>query len=205
MTALATHFTEQELQPIRNGMRTFIRLTGLISHEFQYRWFADEFDGVSSIKAIGRAVQMSARMLGKTKYQGQAFDAVRQIREDLAGSMLTGETETVTIANRKRYSPLFYLVIEPIVNLLGKFDHQTLLNVYPEIIDEFAAMLEATDCYGDFDDALIAQEMTRRLIRDREETIKASKQLRKRRKKAEKIELEIVEDEPEEVEETEEA
>lgn len=183
MSTLATHFSDDELDSIRSGFRIFIRLTGLIHDDYQYRWFADEFDASSAITAIPRTFHASARMMGATKYQGQPFDPVRQARDDLLASMLTGPTEQLMAANRKRFSPLYYLLVEPIVRLFAKFDHQTILNCCDDVCNELAAEFSQCDAYGTYDDALIAQEQARKLIRIREEEIKAHKSQRKRKKK----------------------
>lgn len=189
MAALDAHFTEEELTPVRRGIRTFIRLTGLISHEFQYRWFADEADAVSFLKSIVTTFQKTERMIGKSKYQGQPFDPIRQVSEDMAALMLTGHTETTTIANAKRYSPLYYLVIEPVIRLFAKFDHQTAIALADEITDAIAQLI--TDCsdYGSYEDALVAQEQTRFLVRQREEAIKVLRSTRKRQNRKKVIEV----------------
>lgn len=187
MATLDTYFSDQELLPIKQGIRTFIRLTGLISDDFQYRWFADEADAVSFVKSIGTAFHLTERMLSKSKYQGQPFDAVRQVREDLAGSMLTGHTESMTVANRKRYSPLYYLVIEPAITAFLKFDHTTILAIVDDAVEGIAELVNQCDDYGDFDDALVAQHQTRQLIHTREEAAKAVKATRKRGRKKEVV------------------
>lgn len=190
------YFTEEELKPLRTGIRTFIRLTGFIHDDFQYRWFADESDAISSLKSIVRAFQKTEPMLGKSKYQGQLFDAVRQVREDLAASLLTGMTENITVANRKRYGPLYYLIVLPAVNLFSKFDHQTILNIVEECVSDFVVMFEQCDSYGTLDDALVAQAITRNIIQQNETAIKAEKAARKkatRKKKKDDIEIDLPE------------
>lgn len=206
--SLTAYYTEAELMQIASGMRTFIRLTGMIHDEFQHRWFADEADGKSAILAIARGFKNTERMLGKMKYQGQLFDAVRQVREDLEVSMLGGVDEPTMVANRKRYSPLYYLIVEPIVNGLSKFDHQNILDNIDNICAGFVAILENTTCYGTYDDALIAQAQTRNLIAAREEAAKLIKASRKRKKKKVEtnffnVDAEVVIDEVEPVDENE--
>lgn len=197
--SLTDHITEAELMQIASGMRTFIRLTGMIHDEFQYRWFADEADAKSCILAIARNFKASERMLGKQKYQGQPFDAARQVREDLTASMLGGMDEPTMVANRKRYSPLYYLIVEPIINALGKYDHQTILNIVDEVCAGLIQILESTTCYGTYDDALIAQAMTRKLIAEHEEAAKVLKASRKRKKK--KVDTSFFEEDAEVVDE----
>lgn len=192
---LTDYITDAELIQITGGMRTFIRLTGMIHDEFQHRWFADEADAKSSILAIARTFKASERMLGKQKYQGQPFDAARQVREDMAASMLGGADESIMVANRKRYSPLYYLIVEPIINALSKYDHKTILEIVEDICHGFVAVMENTTCYGNYDDALIAQAQVRRVIADREEAIKVLKASRKRKKR--KVETNFFEDDAE--------
>lgn len=203
MTTLASHFSENELQPILNGIRTFIRLTGLISDDFQYRWFADEVDAVGALKSIVTRFQLTERMLGKSKYQGQAFDAPRQVRADLEGLLLTGHTEMTTIANRKRNSPLFYLIIEPTITLFAKFDHESILAIIEASIADLIEIFNQCDAYGTYDDALVAQFQTRSIIREREEAAKLVKMSHRRSRKKD-VMLESVMDAQNEMEESEE-
>lgn len=204
MTALANYFEESELASFKRGVRTFIRLTGMISDEFQYRWFADEHDAVSALQSVATGFHKTKPMLGASKYQGQPFDAVRQVREDLAASMMTGHTEMTTVANRKRYSPLYYLMIEPAVNLFAKFDHQTILDIVDECSQALIDLFNECDAYGTYDDALVAQAITRNVIREREEAAKLAKSTRKRRTKKDPM-IEAAIEQEEEVEDTVEA
>lgn len=190
------HFTQEELKPLRNGIRTFIRLTGFIHDDFQYRWFADEFDAASSLRSVATTFQKTKEMLGKSKYQGQQFDPIRQVREDLAASMLTGHTESTTIANRKRYGPLYHLVIQPAVELFSKFDHQTILNIVDECVAQFITMVEQCDDYGSLDDALVAQAIARMTIQRHEADAAIARSTRRkanRKKKKDEIEQIVAE------------
>jgi hypothetical protein len=203
VTALASYFTEAELQPIEQGIRTFIRLMGLIADETQYKWFADEHDAVSALKSIVERFQLTERVIGKPKYQGHAaFDPTRQVRDDIEGSLLTGHTDMITFASRKRNSPLFYLIIEPVIQLFAKFDHASILHIVKDCIDEIIEMFNGCDAYGTYDDALVAQFQTRAIIHEREEATKLIKTGRRKNRKKD-VALETVIDQLQDAEDME--
>jgi Arc/MetJ family transcription regulator len=186
MTFLSTHFTEQELTPVREGVRKFIRLTGLIHDPNPLvwnKWFTDEGDLKAALHSIADAFKATHTMVGKRKYQGVDFDAPREVGKDMATWYLSGANDGEVALMRKRNLPMMYLVIEPVVQLFYKFDHETMIAVADELIADVIALVDNTTDYGTYDDALVAQAQVQQLIRQRDEARKAALEAKRKKSK----------------------
>jgi Arc/MetJ family transcription regulator len=184
MLFLTKHFTEQELSPIREGVRRFIRLTGLIhdpSPLVWNKWFTDEGDLKGALETIAYTMKATHTMVGKRKYQGADFDAPREVTKDLTTFLLSGENEGEEALNRKRYQPMLYLVIEPVIQLFYKFDHPTMIAVADQLITDVISLVDNTTDYGTYDDALVARAQVQQLIRQRDEARKAAVEAKRKR------------------------
>lgn len=184
MSVLPILFTEQELAPVHNGIRTFIRLLGMIYSDdpLQLKWLADEEDLKSALRSIAQQFKASEIMLGKRKYQGIDYDAPNEVKKDLSTFLLTGRDERDEALQRKRYLPMYHLVIVPVCDLFYKYDHRMQIDIADKVIEELCAIIDNTDAYGTLDDALVAQAQVRQLITEKEERRKAELNARKRRK-----------------------
>jgi Arc/MetJ family transcription regulator len=184
MTFLTKHFTEQELAVVREGVRKFIRLTGLIHDSSPLvwnKWFTDEGDLKASLRSIADAIKATHTMVGKRKYQGVDFDAPREVTKDMHTFLLSGADDGEVALQRKRHMPMMILVIEPVVQLFYKFDHPTMIAIADELIADVIAMVDETTDYGTYDDALVAQAQVQSLVRQRDEARKAAAEAKRKR------------------------
>jgi hypothetical protein len=185
MSSLNNHFTDADLQTVQDGINTFIRLTGLIydpSPLVWNRWFTDESDLKAALRSVRDAFVNSKRMLGKRKYRGVDFNHVKEIKKDLTTFLTSGKDAGETAHLRKCNLPMYYLVIDPVIDLFGNFDHEESILFAPEIIDGICKMVDDCTNYGTYEQAIEAQLQVRKLMAAREET-KKQEQLSKRKKK----------------------
>jgi len=176
MTNLTSRFSEPELNTIREGVRRFIRLTGLIhdpSELVWQKWFTDEGDAKAALESVSTAMKATYTMVGARKYQGQDFDAVREVTKDLNVFLTLGKDDSESALLRKRYLPLLLLVIEPTIQLFSKFTHTEMITLADEITQGVAELIDNTDAYGTYDDALVTQHQVKMLVNAREEARKA--------------------------------
>lgn len=194
MTAFLTaNFSDAEIDPIKEGIRKFIRLIGLFAHPLQGKWIAEEQDLIAALETVKSAFAMSHRMLGKRKYQGLDFDAPNEVKKDMQVYLLTGITEATDATMRKTNQPMYYLVIEPVVDLFYKVgDHAKMLEVCDELVDEVIELVKACKDYGDEFDAAIVQEQVRAMHRAREEVRKEAAAKKKPRKSKRDLLIELL-------------
>lgn len=194
MSALTTHFSDHDLAHLGEGIRRFIRLMGLI-HDPDPRvwgkWLADEDDLKLALRSVARAFEASQPMVGKRKYQGIDYDAPKLVLKDITSYMLVGDTDSESALLRRRNQPMYYLVIEPLVQLFYKVgDHQAMIDNASAICNAVAEMVDAETDYGSYDDALVARFQVQQIIqaRDAERTAERESK-RKRRKRDPTLEL----------------
>lgn len=184
MTFLTKHFTEQDLAVVRDGIRKFIRLTGLIHDPNPLvwnKWFTDEGDLKAALRSIADAMKATHTMVGKRKYQGVDFDAPREVTKDMNTFLLSGENDGEVALQRKRHMPMMILVIEPVIQLFYKFDHETMIAVADELIGDVIKMVDESTDYGTYDDAMVAQAQVQALVRQRDEARKAAAENKRKR------------------------
>lgn len=190
-----TLFSEQERFPVEDGIRKFIRLLSLPVEDWQLRFVADESDLKLSLDSIKRSFEDTRSMLGLKKYQGIAYDAPEQVKRWQETYLFSGRDDQEVARNATTYTTMYYLVMEPIIDLFRKFSHEQCLEYAPMIIDHLIEMVDTTDAYGTADDAIVAREQIRSIVRQREEARKVEVSLRKKnsRKKRDTL-LEDIED-----------
>lgn len=169
MTSLTQLFTPQELFPVQDGIRKFIRLLCLQVEDWQLRFVADECDLIMSLESVKLSFQQTSTMLGLRKYQGQDYDAPEEVRRLQECYLLTGKDEQETARARRTYLTMYHIVIEPTITLFAKFDHATILQIADGVIDQIIEEVRNTDAYGSHDDALVAREQIRAIVRHRDE------------------------------------
>lgn len=193
MSYIETQFTPEQLGPVRLGIRTFIRLIGMFADPIQGKWIAEEQDLIAALQSIKTAFNDTTRMIGKRKYQGREFDPINEVKKDLMVYLLTGLSETEDAGQRRRFKPMYYLVVEPTIDLFAIYsDHQTMLQHIDCVIDDMIALVQTSVEYGTYDDALIAQEQVRVIIHQREAIRKEQAAKRKPRKSKKELLMEIL-------------
>lgn len=173
-------FTPQELAPIQDGIRKYLRLINLPIPEWQIRFIADESDLYLTLDSIRRSFHDTRRMLNKSMYQGRQFDPCEDVLDRQESYLLTGKTEQDTAVARRTFTVLYFVVVEPLVKLFSKYDHATILLIVDQVIDYVKEFVASFEDYGTADDAVIAKAQTQRTIAAREEQRKIEKAARKR-------------------------
>lgn len=210
MTFLTTHFSDAELAPVKEGIRKFVRLLGLIHDPDPLvwnKWFTDEGDLKAALRSVADAMKATAHMISKRKYQGVDYDPPREVSKDMHTFLLSGETDGEIATLRKRNLPMMLLVIEPVIQLFYKFDHEQMIAVADQLVGDVMTMIDESDAYGTYDDALVARAQVQQLIRQRDELRKAATEVKRKRSRRRDPLLDLlesysaVEDEEAEVEE----
>lgn len=192
MPTLETYFTEQELEPFQSNFRKFIRLTALSEDPLQQKWVSDECDVEQTLLSIADMFHGTEDMVGKRKHKGVDFNVINEVKLDMTELLLTNDDETKTRLLRKRHLPLYHLIVEPVIDLMNKFNHTETLNIVDDVMKQLADMIYSTDYYGTYEDALIASTQVKQLIQQHEEQQKLEKNKRKRKRKS--IEVEIIDE-----------
>lgn len=163
-----SYFTTEETVQIQRGVSLFFRMIGLFAHPKQGPYIAEEQDLLAALDSAKYAAELTRRMIGKQKYQGVDFNPAASIMQDMMSFLMFGATEDESVALRRRNRPMYYLVIEPVVQVLAKYPHEEILDLAEPIIDEVIEMVRACVDYGDEADALRAQAEVRALVNERE-------------------------------------
>lgn len=187
------NFSEADLNEVRAGIRVFVRLFGLESDPIQAKYASGEMEVFDALQCIKLLMNGTKRFVGKQKHIGLTFDFVDDVKQDMAEMLLMDEDQAVTAVKRKRHLPLYHLVVDPVVEVFRKYDHVTAIQNVDAVIDYIAQTAFVDDDYGTYDDALVAREQVRQIIREREEQTKLEIASRKRksRKVAKKLEAEV--------------
>lgn len=195
MTATINMPSESALEEVRAGIRVFVRLFGLESDPIQAKYAAGEFEVYDALDSIKILISETSRVIGKRKYVGQVFDFVEDVKQDMVELLLVGTDVTKTAVKRKRNLPLYHLVVSPVVEVLRSYDHASAIQIADQYIDYVGVTAFVEDDYGTYDDALVAREQVRDIIREREEQSKAeaARQRKKNRKAAKLLEAEVKE------------
>ncbi len=195
MTFLTTTFTEDQLQPVRSGIRTFIRLQGLIHDPNPLvwgKWLADEDDLKMELQSVVEAFKKTQSMVGKRKYQNVDFDAPKEVSKDLMLFMTMSHDGTESATLRKRNLPMYHLVVEPVIQLFYQFSHQEMIDNAQAVIDGVIELIDTSTDYGSYDDALVAQAQVAAMIREREEARKAAAEAKRKKRRRDPL-LEMLE------------
>jgi hypothetical protein len=180
-------FTEQQLTPVLEGIRKFIRLQGLIHDPNPLvwgKWLADESDLKAALRSVADAFKQTEPMIGKRKYVGVDYDAPKSVKRDLMNFLTTTDDGKVSATAQKRNLPMYLLVIEPAIDLFYAFDHRGMVDNADNVIDQLCEYVDETTSYGTYDDALVAQHQVREMMRIRDEARKEEAQRKSKRRKS---------------------
>lgn len=186
MSFLTTTYTEDQLQPIRAGIRTFIRLQGLIHDPNPLvwsKWLADESDLKMELRSVADAFKKTQPMVGKRKYQGVDFDAPKEVSKDMMVFLTMGLDGNDSATLRKRNLPMYHLVIEPVIQLFYQFTHQEMIDNADTIINGVYELIDESTDYGSYDDALVAQAQVQAMVREREDARKAAAEAKRKKRR----------------------
>lgn len=184
--SLLDHFEDEDLHKVRLGIHQFTLLTGLIHDPNPLvwnKWFTDESDLKLSLNSIRDAIKATMPMLGKRKYQGVDFNVVTETKKDLWMYLMSGADAGETAGLKKRFQPMYYLVIEPVIELFNVFSHEEAIMFADEVIDGIQEMVKTDAKYGSYQDALRVQTDVRKLIDEKDAAKKAANNSKRRRRK----------------------
>lgn len=184
--SLLDHFEPEQLTSVRTGIQQFTRLTGLIHDQsilVWNKWFTDESDLKLALNSVRDAIKASVTMVGKRKYQGIDYNVVSEVKKSLWTFLTSGADAGETALLKKRNLPMFYLVIEPTIDLFAVFDHEEAILFADEVIDGIRNMVDTDAVYGSYEDALRVQLEVRTLMAAREEAKKAANASKRRKRK----------------------
>lgn len=172
-------------QTVAPGISLFIKLQGLIHDPNPLvwsKWLADESECKEALEVVRSSVKRTATMLGKQKYQHTPYDPIRQVRSDVLSYLTTNQTG-LSATLQKRNLPVYYAVIDPLLTELSAVDHATLVDHIDLIVDHIKTAIDSCTEYGTYQDALIAQDQIRSIIRSQEELAQQERDKKKRKKK----------------------
>lgn len=178
-------FSQEELSPINSGLQLYIRLLGFFHspNPLHIKWISDEYDLKAALQSLVHAYKSTEPMIGVRKYQGVDYDPEREVLRTMTTYLLSGRDEKEQALLYKRNQPMMQLVIRPICRMMSKYSHRTQLDTIEAVVDDVNQLLNQTNCYGDYDDAVCAMEETRKLTQAHEEAEKAIRESKKRTKK----------------------
>lgn len=191
--AIIANIPTAAMDNVYSGMRVFTRLFGLETDPLHAKYAATEFDAYQALDSVTMLVQETKRFVGKQKHVGKPFDLVDDVKQDMAEILLVDDDQVKQAVKRKRYLPLYHLVVSPTVDLLQHMDHQTAITNVEAIVDFVKEHAFIDENYGTYEDGVIAQAQVRNIIREREERSKIEAIARKKRnrKAAKKLEAEV--------------
>lgn len=176
-----SYLTTEETKQIQYGISAFTRMIGLFADPIRGPYIAEEQDLIAALESVKDATELSRRMLGKQKYQGIEFNVTAAILQDMRSFLMSGADEDESIALRRRNRPMYYLVIEPVVNVLAKYPHEEVLDLAGFIVDEVIDMSRQCMDYVPHAEALLAQEEVRKYVTARESEHRLAIEAKKRR------------------------
>jgi hypothetical protein len=164
------------------NFRKFVRLIPLRSQPLESKYIQDELDVLYCLDAVKQMFYDTAAYLGKSKYQGQPFDFIREVKEEVQEWLLVGNTDQQTAHLKRKNLIMYHMVLEPLIDLFANFTHEEALSRCDETFELVKQTIENHDIETTYDDAIVAREQIQQIVREREELRKATLKKRKTRK-----------------------
>lgn len=172
-----------------DGLRKFLRLQTLPLQEYQLRQNTDVFDLLSLFDSVRDAVHSTSRCVGQTIRQTSPYDLAEDVKSELEELLFFGDTPQQIARQRKLHLVVYHSVIEPLIDGLMAYDHQTVLDNIDAAIEDIKRYTIDFDDYGMADDGVVAKHQLALMVRQRAALRAAAKETSKRRKsKAPKLE-----------------
>lgn len=168
---------------IQNNIRKFIQLMALSADPLQRKWVRDEYDLVEALDVARIKFHETKRMMGTKMYKGQQFDPIEDVKRETEEFLFTTRHQSENLLMRKKNLVMYHLVVEPVIELFRGKDHSQMLIEIDDTIKQVIDLLYTMPVRTHYDDALVAREQVRQMVREREERRKAELQLRKRGKR----------------------
>lgn len=187
-----------DLSVVTDGIRKFVRLTGLASehnpNKFDAKWVRDEFDLVDAVSTIKYFMKHTNRMIGAQKHPKTPFDHIDDVSKDLHELLLVPKDQTSASALpllRKKNLVMYHLVVIPVVKAMEQFNgHRECIQRVDEYIDYVCdELIMNSGVETTYEDAIVAKHQIAKMIEERETIRKSTTKVRKKRKL-------VVEEEP---------
>lgn len=164
---LDRYFSAEQQNLINSGIHTYIRLMATSDDPTQAEldMVCDESDLHLELDAVARAVKATQPMVGMSKYKGVPFNVTSEVKKDMMMFLTSGRTDSETIMLKKRNTPMYYLVIAPVLDGLKYHDHQFIIDNIDQIVKCVQSLVWSSNSYGTLDDAIVARSHVRQLIR----------------------------------------
>jgi hypothetical protein len=190
MYSLFATLDNTKTQTVLDGIHKFHRLLGLIHDDKEEIWstFADETDLISAVNSCNFTFNDTLYMVDKKKYQGADFDFCRQVKEDMTSILTSGRTPEESRMLRLKNLPMYYLVIQPFIDLFAEMTHVQALEMINPAVEELLLHINANTSVSGYDDAIVAQHQVKNLIRA-EEAAKAAVVAKRKRKPSKKASI----------------
>lgn len=187
-----------DLTTVKDGIRKFIRLTGLKGNpdpkNFDAKWIRDEFDLVDAVSTIKYFMKNTNRMIGLKKHPNTPFDHIDDVSKDVHELLLVPKDQTTASALpilRKKNLVMYHLVVHPVIKAMDQFnDHRKCITIVDEYVDYVCnELIMNSGINTSFSDAQVAKYQIDKMISEREAARKAHVKPRRRRKTDEFIDL----------------
>lgn len=176
--------TTRDYSTFLDGLRKFVRLIPLRQDPRQKRYIQDELDLLVVLDSVRAKFMDTAEMFGKKKYRDTPFDFCEDVREELEEWLFVprGEDLQQAAVLRKKYQPMYFLVIVPVIDMFETMKHGQALLALNEILAEVTELIMNHEYDGTYDDALVTQAVINNEIRTKEQQRQAK--IKRRRSKA---------------------
>jgi hypothetical protein len=169
---------------VAENITRFLKLTPLRSDPRHERWVRDEFDLLDALDITKQCYHDTSRMIGKPMYVGDVgFDFTEDVKRAVEENLLGCRDPKDVLLQRKRNVTMYHLVVEPIIQHLSTLRHQELLTVVDTYFQAVADLIMNDPVDPHLDDAIVAHEMVKASVRERESIRKQQKTARRTKKK----------------------
>lgn len=170
----------KDYSAIAAGLKKFVRLIPLRQDPTQEKYIQDEFDLAEALSVVKTKFLETAEMFGKRKYKdSKQFDFIEDVREEMEEWLLNDENVTAAAVKRKKFQPMYYLVLLPVIELFTNDTHAQALRQISAVIADVENMILNHDINGHFDDAKVIQAMISKEMKVKEDARMAKRTKRK--------------------------
>jgi hypothetical protein len=169
---------------VADSITRFLKLTPLRDDPRHERWVRDEFDLIEALEITNQCYNDTTRMIGKPMYVGDSgFDFTEDVKRAVEENLLGCRDQKNVLLQRKRNITMYHLVIEPIIQQLSTLPHTDVLATVDTYFRQVVEMVRTDPVDPHMDDAIVAHEMVKAAVREREAIRKQQKTSRRTKKK----------------------
>ena len=168
------------INAVEDQIRLFVRLAPLASDPQVGKRIRDEFDLFDALDAVATFFHDTERMVGLRMYRGQDFDPVEDVKRNMEELLLNARNQKDVIGVRHRNLIMYHLVVEPVINSFNRVDHRTVLSQVDHVVEAIKQFVTSIELNSHIDDARVALEQVRSLVREREAIRKSEIQAKRK-------------------------